>query len=314
MSDTKINVKEENRRRRRINKIKKIIICMVIVCITVPTALSAMLMVKVALLEKEIKQLRAMEPTVITVVKDAVAESNVTDVVLGKEKETTSNTNKYDPLDATEIKDGIRKVYLTFDDGPSDNTDEILDILAHYNVKATFFVVAKNDVGSTRLYNRILNEGHTLAMHSYTHVYNQVYASLDSYKNDVLQLQNFIEKETGYRPMLYRFPGGSSNTVMNINIQDCIQFLDEEGITFFDWNVSSGDATGNGYPANVIADNVLTGIKEFENSIVLLHDASSKDATVESLPIIIEKLLSMDDVMILPLTETTELVQHAKRQ
>lgn len=313
MSDTIINVKEENRRRRRINKIKKIIIGMVIVCITVPTCLSAMLMVKVTLLEKEIKRLKEMEPTVITVVNEPVAQSKDVDVQLGNDDIIVEETIT-EAMNATEIKDGIRKVYLTFDDGPSDNTDEILDILAHYNVKATFFVVAKDEVGTRRLYNRILDEGHTLAMHSYTHVYNQIYSSLESYENDVTNLQNFIENETGYRPWLYRFPGGSSNTVMNINIQDCINFLDEKGITYIDWNVSSGDATGNGYPASVLADNVLKGVKEFDNSIVLLHDASSKDATVESLPIIIEKLLAMDDVMILPLTEDSSLVQHAKRR
>ncbi|MDD6571575.1 MAG: polysaccharide deacetylase, partial [Thermoflexaceae bacterium] len=268
MAGTGINIEEENRRRKRINRIKKIIICLVIVCITVPTALSGMLMVKVVMLEKELEQLRAATAKTITAVNGQTAEPNVTDMIVGQEKDVTEQ-ELYEVNDVDQaakeseivnnVDDGIRKVYLTFDDGPSDNTDAILDILAEYNVKATFFVVAKDDEESIRKYNRIVDEGHTLAMHSYTHVYNQIYADLESYKKDVTSLQDFLYEVTGIKPVIYRFPGGSSNTVMNVDIQECIQFLEEQGITYFDWNVSSGDATGNGYPASTIAENVING-------------------------------------------------------
>lgn len=320
MADTGINIAEENRRRRRINKIKKIIICLVIVCITVPTALSGMLMVKVVMLEKELEQLREATAKTLTAVNEQPAEPNVTDMIVGNEE-------KEEPFEIVDVDkvaedaeivvnedDGKRNVYLTFDDGPSDNTDEILDILAQYNVKATFFVLAKDDPDSIRLYNRIVDEGHTLAMHSYTHVYNQIYANIDNYKQDVISLQDFLYDATGIKPVIYRFPGGSSNTVMNVDIQECIQFLDEQGITYFDWNVSSGDATGNGYPANVITDNVINGAIKHDEAVVLLHDASNKEATVAALPVIIEKFLEMDDVCLLPLTEDSYPVQHTTRQ
>lgn len=323
MAGTGINIEEENRRRKRINRIKKIIICLVIVCITVPTALSGMLMVKVVMLEKELEQLRAATAKTITAVNGQTAEPNVTDMIVGQEKDVTEQ-ELYEVNDVDQaakeseivnnVDDGIRKVYLTFDDGPSDNTDAILDILAEYNVKATFFVVAKDDEESIRKYNRIVDEGHTLAMHSYTHVYNQIYADLESYKKDVTSLQDFLYEVTGIKPVIYRFPGGSSNTVMNVDIQECIQFLEEQGITYFDWNVSSGDATGNGYPASTIAENVINGVAKHDEAIVLMHDASNKDATVASLPIIIEKFLEMDDVCLLPLTEDSYPVQHTKKQ
>ncbi len=175
-------------------------------------------------------------------------------------------------------------------------------------------MVAKDDEESIRKYNRIVDEGHTLAMHSYTHVYNQIYADMDSYQKDVLSLQEFLEEKTGIKPVIYRFPGGSSNTVMNIDVQECIRFLESQGITYFDWNVSSGDATGNGYPASTIAENVISGTIRHDEAVVLLHDASNKDATVAALPIIIEKFLEMDDVSLLPLTEDSYPVQHTKKQ
>lgn len=321
MADTGINIAEENRRRRRINRIKKIIICLVIVCITVPTALSGMLMVKVVMLEKELEQLREASAKTITAVNEQPAEPNVTDMIVGNEEKAEE---PYEVVDVDKVAeeseivvnedDGKRNVYLTFDDGPSDNTDEILDILAEYNVKATFFVLAKDDPESVRLYNRIVDEGHTLAMHSYTHIYNQIYANIDNYKEDVTSLQNFLYEKTGITPVIYRFPGGSSNTVMSVDVQECIAFLDEQGITYFDWNVSSGDATGNGYPANVIADNVINGAIKHDEAVVLMHDASNKEATVAALPIIIEKFLEMDDVCLLPLTEDSYPVQHTKKQ
>ncbi|MGN0160344.1 MAG: polysaccharide deacetylase family protein [Lachnospiraceae bacterium] len=321
MSDKVINVTEENRRRRRINKIKKIIICLVIVCITVPTALSGMLMVKIVMLEKEIEQLKEASAKTLTAVNDQIGQSNVTDLVVNEEAKDQDLYEIEDVDQAAKnaelvdvLEDDKKKVYLTFDDGPSENTDQILDILAQYNIKATFFVVAKDDEESIRRYNRIVNEGHTLAMHSYTHVYNQIYASMDAYRQDVYSLQNFLQEVTGVKPTIYRFPGGSSNTVMNIDVQECLQFLQDEQITYFDWNVSSGDATGNGYPASTLADNVINGIEKNDVAVVLMHDARTKDATVASLPGIIERLQEMENVEILPLTEDSYPVQHTRLQ
>lgn len=204
--------------------------------------------------------------------------------------------------------DGIRRVYLTFDDGPSSNTDRILDILDSYGVKATFFVVGKNNYAQQ--YKRIAEEGHTLAMHSFTHKYKEIYASLDSYKYDLKQLHDFLYELTGENCTIVRFPGGSSNTVSKVDMFELIDYLDGEGITYFDWNVSSGDASGTYLSANQIAKNVLDNVNRFDNAVVLFHDAASKDSTVEALPIIIEKILESDNTVILPISGDTVKVQH----
>jgi peptidoglycan/xylan/chitin deacetylase (PgdA/CDA1 family) len=204
--------------------------------------------------------------------------------------------------------DGMKRIYLTFDDGPSSNTDKILDVLESYGIKATFFVVAKE--GFDEQYKRIVADGHTLAMHSYSHKYSEIYASLDAYKADLSKLHNFLYELTGVDCNIVRFPGGSSNTISKVDMNDVISYIDDEGMIYFDWNVSGQDATSSYKSAQQIADSVLSNINQFNNSVVLFHDASNKDSTVEALPIIIEKILESDDSVFLPISEDTVLVQH----
>ena len=104
-----------------------------------------------------------------------------------------------------------KKVYLTFDDGPSDHTDEILDILKKNKVRATFFVVGKETEHAKKMYRRIILEGHTLGMHSYSHNYDQIYASVGAFSKDLMKLQKYLYDLTEVKSYIYRFPGGSSN-------------------------------------------------------------------------------------------------------
>lgn len=114
------------------------------------------------------------------------------------------------------VQGEVQKVYLTFDDGPADNTDAILKVLKKYNVKATFFVVGKTDEYSKKMYQRIVDEGHTLGLHSYSHKYSEIYQNLNSYKNDLTKLSDLIYDVTGVRSRYVRFPGGSSNQVSDV--------------------------------------------------------------------------------------------------
>ena len=205
---------------------------------------------------------------------------------------------------------GIKRVYLTFDDGPSANTDRILDILKEYDVKATFFVVGKENY--TQQYKRIVDEGHTLAMHSYSHVYNDIYSSLDAYKQDLNQLRTFLYELTGVQCDIVRFPGGSSNTISKVDMHTLIEYLDSEDMVYFDWNVSSGDASGTHRSVDQIASNVLDNIDRYNNAVVLMHDAADKTSTVEALPIIIETILESEDTVLLPISEETVKVQHIR--
>ncbi|MCM1174767.1 MAG: polysaccharide deacetylase [Blautia sp.] len=204
----------------------------------------------------------------------------------------------------------VRKVYLTFDDGPSSNTARILDILAEYDVKATFFVVGKEEEQYQALYKRIVDEGHTLGMHSYSHKYDEIYQSVDSYAQDMSRLQEFLYETTGVWCRYCRFPGGSSNMVSGVDMYDLIAYLDEQDITYFDWNVSSGDASNSYISKEAIISNCISTLPQYQESIILMHDASNKNTTVEALPDLIEQIQAMENTVIVPITEDTEPIQH----
>lgn len=225
-----------------------------------------------------------------------------------------SGRKKQETLPAGSRTEEKRQVYLTFDDGPSKNTDRILDILQEYGVKATFFVVGKTDASSVRAYKRIVEEGHTLGMHSYSHDYQELYCSLQSFSEDLARLQEYLYDLTGVWSRYYRFPGGSSNTVSATDMQLLIRYLNENGICYYDWNVASGDAVSSKLSAEVIAQNCITQIEGKKECMILFHDASDKGSTVDALPMLIEQLQSMEDTEILPVTDDTHPVQHVTDQ
>jgi peptidoglycan/xylan/chitin deacetylase (PgdA/CDA1 family) len=205
--------------------------------------------------------------------------------------------------------EGTRYVYLTFDDGPSVYTDEILDILKEKNVKATFFVCGKPKYEDC--YKRIVDEGHTLGMHSYSHKYSDIYASADSFKEDFRKLRRYLEDTTDVTPKYYRFPGGSSNNVSKADMNELVDVLEDSGVTFFDWNISAGDDKA-GATKDVIYANIVNNIPKFKHCVVLMHDAADKKCTVEALPEIIDAINGMEDTVIVPITDDTLPVQHIK--
>ena len=234
--------------------------------------------------------------------------------------ETMSTTNPVDNVDTdfvfrvssdAEEYDGYQRIYLTFDDGPSRYTNELLDLLNKYDVKATFFVLAQD--GYDDEYNRIINEGHTLGIHSYKHVYSEVYSDLDGFENDVNEVYSFVEDKTGYAPMFYRFPGGSSNTIYKCDKNELFDFLENKGLIFYDWNVTSNDATSGGLSKSQIANNILKGLEGKDDAVVLMHDANDKHSTIEALEIVIQSLQSKDNVIFLPITENSKVIQHIKK-
>lgn len=165
-----------------------------------------------------------------------------------------------------------KTIYLTFDDGPSIHTEYLLDILKKYDVKATFFVVGNT---SPEILKRIVDEGHAIGAHSLTHNYKKIYSSQEGYFNDLNAILDVIENATGVRTSLIRFPGGSSNTVSkayNIGIMgNLAKAVNEKGFTYFDWNVSSGDA-GETKDTETIFNNITKGIEQFNVPVVLQHD------------------------------------------
>ncbi len=162
-------------------------------------------------------------------------------------------------------------IYLTFDDGPGQYTEQLLDVLKKYNVKATFFVV---NTGYADLITREYEEGHSIGIHSATHDYHQIYASEDAYFSDLYRMDEIIYAKTGIHTNIIRFPGGSSNTVSSFNpgiMTRLTQSVKEKGYQYFDWNVSSGDAGGT-TSTDQVFQNVINGVQDHTYSVVLMHD------------------------------------------
>lgn len=167
-----------------------------------------------------------------------------------------------------------KTIYLTFDDGPGPDTGRLLDVLKRYNVYATFFVV---NTGYEDMMRRIVNEGHSIGIHTCTHRYQQIYSSPEAYFQDLFAMQQIIQDATGVQTWLLRFPGGSSNTISRKSkgiMTYLTQTVEECGFSYFDWNVDSNDAGGANSSAQVY-QNVVDGVGQNTCCVVLQHDIHS---------------------------------------
>ena len=176
-------------------------------------------------------------------------------------------------MSVSEPVTGPKIVFLTFDDGPWDDTDRLLDILAAHNVKATFFVTAMHEEYLDCI-NREAAEGHTVAVHTYSHVFDQVYSSSEAYWADFERMNDIVEERTGYRANIFRFPGGVSNTISSFNpgiMSRLAEEAHERGLEYFDWNVDCGDGGGLDDPDGVY-NNIIEGIQSLDVAVVLCHD------------------------------------------
>ena len=202
-------------------------------------------------------------------------------------------------------------IYLTFDDGPSSITPQILDILKEENVKATFFVVNHSSYYDQYI-KRAYLEGHAIGVHSYTHNYGQIYSSSEAYFQDLNRMREKIYNITGHYTNLIRFPGGSSNTVSNFNpgiMSKLTKEVEDAGYVYFDWNVSSGDAGGTTTSSGVY-QNVIRSLGNYHTYIVLMHDAGGKTYTVNALRDII-RTAKARGYKFDKLSETTYPAHHA---
>lgn len=204
-----------------------------------------------------------------------------------------------------------KTVYLTFDDGPSAHTQEVLDILDAYGIKATFFVTAINP-DYLDMIGECYRRGHTIGMHTYSHDYAQVYASYDAYWADLNAIAAIVQEQIGYVPCFIRFPGGSSNTVSRDYCAGIMSTLAEDvlakGYQYFDWDASCGD--GAEHTADELVDATIADTSYGYTSIVfLMHDGAEKATTVEALPRIIEYFQS-EGYTFAPLDRSTPAPHH----
>ena len=206
------------------------------------------------------------------------------------------------------VTDGT--IYLTFDDGPGPYTSELLDVLDEYEVKATFFVT-----GQFPNYQKYIGEeyrrGHTVGIHTYTHKWT-IYKSVESYLNDFNKIEEIILSETGVKPKIFRFPGGSSNTISRKYclgiMSELAKKMEEQGYIYFDWHIDSGDTSKKNNSVNDIIKNMKKSLKGNGDYIVLMHDI--KKNTIKALPEII-KYAKARGYKFEKITENTP-VKHSK--
>ncbi len=228
----------------------------------------------------------------------------------GTGSSSASSTPAKKPIQYGTVAVTAKTCYLTFDDGPSDNTLKILDILEKYKIKATFFVMG---TGKLSYVKKIHDAGHTVALHTYSHDYSKIYRSQKAYFEDLEKIGAAVKKYTGEDSKVIRFPGGSSNTVSRSYCNGIMTALATEtanrGYVYFDWNVDSTDASGNNVSVSKLVNNIKTYGGKKKQDVVLMHDTAAKDTTVQALPQIIEFYIEKGYTFA-PLTVQTPQVTH----
>ena len=299
MTGTTVHAAEAAYRKKRVKRIKKIIVGTAIVLLLLPTIMCLFLLVKVHSLEKQIETITKVSDS--GVVK--AQEKEVKTTKAPKKASTAEPTIK--PTDDTTTK----KVYLTFDDGPGSQTGKILDILKKNHVKATFFVTGKEDASSKKIYQRIVKEGHTLAMHSYSHIQDVIYDSKEAFEKDLKQINRCLYEATGVHTKFYRFPGGSSTQNTSLSIQNFIDVLKKNHYLYLDWNVISPDINNANATKEQVVTGVMQGVDAYDTAVVLMYDVADKPMTVKALPSII-KQIKAKNYELLPVDESMILIQH----
>ncbi|EYE89524.1 polysaccharide deacetylase [Fervidicella metallireducens AeB] len=241
------------------------------------------------------------KPVQNTEVKVDKQPIHVEDTVEKEKEEKIKEDNASHHLDKPKEKVDLNKkvVYLTFDDGPSHNTERILDTLKEFNVKATFFVIGNDTEYGKSLYRRIVDEGHAIGNHSYSHRYSKIYKSIDAYKEDTERLGKLLNSVIGFEPRIMRFPGGSNNLVSRrysnkkTYMKELCDEMINDGYEYYDWNVSAGDCVSGVKPAAAIVRDVVQGVKNKKRAVILFHDSEVRTTTAEAVPEIIKQLKAM---------------------
>ena len=299
MTGNTVHAAEAAYRKKRVKRIKKIIVGTAIVLLLLPTIMCLFLLVKVHSLEKQIE-------TITKVSDSGVVKAQEKEVKTTKApKKATTAEPTIKPTDDTTTK----KVYLTFDDGPGSQSGKILDILKKNHVKATFFVTGKEDASSKKIYQRIVKEGHTLAMHSYSHIQDVIYDSKEAFEKDLKQINRCLYAATGVHTKFYRFPGGSSTQNTSLPIQNFIDVLKKNHYLYLDWNVISPDINNANATKEQVVTGVMQGVDAYDTAVVLMYDVADKPMTVKALPSII-KQIKAKNYELLPVDESMILIQH----
>ncbi len=307
MTGDKTEEQRTEYRRRRVKRIKRTIITLCIILLVLPTILSVFLMARVSSLQSQIND-------IIAGTAEKTEETDTQpDVVQASVKKTVSDVSVSASEGAVSSKSEVsakgKEVYLTFDDGPGTQTAEILDILKKEKVKATFFVTGKEDAYSKKMYKRIVEEGHTLGMHSYSHIYDNIYKSQKAFSADFQKLYNLLYDVTGIYPEWYRFPGGSSTETMKSSLGGLVDVLEKKKVSYIDWNVISPEAMNPKVTKRDMIDGIMSDVAGYDTAVVMLYDAENRPMTVKTLPSLIRKMKEKK-YELLPLDKSVDPIRH----
>lgn len=302
-------LEQQRARRKRINRIKTTIVMSIAIWMLVSFLAIIILIVQVVKLNSRLYKLELQKTNIVEQQTDDSYYDN-----LGSSEATTEGVKYNDVVSGIDSEDNKakegdeHKVYLTFDSEPGSNTDAILDALDKAGVKATFFVSGDKNAGD--IYKRIVDDGHTIGMHSYSNKYSDLYESKKTFKKDLQKIASLLEESTGTKTVYYRFPGGSGNEISNLNMAEFVNILNKEDIVYYDWNVSAGDTAGD-YTVDDVVNNVVAGVSKYKTSVVLLHDDENRSTTAEAIVPLVKALKKMN-ADILPIDENTYVVQYIK--
>ena len=279
---------------RKLNK-KKVIIAICIVLIIIAS------IIYLVHKQKENKQDQAMDQQIASenIMENTIENEQIQNI---EEANLEPEVKKPIPNYTQEAKDNIKNIYkleghtayLTFDDGPSNSvTPLILDLLKEKNIKASFFLLGSRVELYPDIVKREYEEGHYLANHGYSHVYSSIYSSVESIQDEYTRTENAIQQAIGneeYKCHLFRFPGGSVGGPYASIKSQAIPILEEQEISYVDWNALTNDSAGSKTKEKII-QNLVSTVGEKKNVVILMHDAGDKILTYETLPEIIDFLI-----------------------
>ena len=200
-----------------------------------------------------------------------------------------NSSTKVENVAVTGPQPAEKVAYVTFDDGPSEITPDILDTLKKYDAKATFFLIGEEITKEREeIVKREIKEGHSVGVHTYCHKKDEMYCNKEYFWNDFVKCKTRIEEVIGKPVSLHRFPWGSNNGYVCPIVDELMEELQKQKITSYDWNVSGEDSVAVGVPMASIYQNVKKDLEKYDNPIILLHDSNTMKNTAAVLPEILQ--------------------------
>ena len=271
----------------KINKKKKILVILIIIALILIIIVAR----NIQIILKQNKQCEIYEKQVAKIQEEEQKQKEE------KERKRQEKLPKLTDVGVQNIEkiytSETKRAFLTFDDGPTDVTPRILDILKQENIKATFFVLGSNVKKKPELVKRMYDEGHFIANHGYSHVYSNIYSSPQAVLDEFNSCNEEVKKAIGeneYNSHLFRFPGGlAGGTYAEIKKQ-AKDLLMQNNIVNVDWNALNGDGETNNLSIDFEIQRLNETTENKNSIVVLMHDSPLKSVTADALPQIITNL------------------------